>query len=308
MRRGKMLSNCVLRPRRSPCVDVEGNRNRHGTDKQLRQRLRQELQRSGSSISGIEFERLLAELNRSIRFRAMAARRWSADRLAEQDIVLHIIRARDGGDFDEAYWLSFLAAHFGRESADKNVQGQVESAGRLACAFGTRPFWTWRRVSKSPDDLRRWLMEHAADLRSLSFGNHRKFESKKPRALWEVIESFLALVERYTGSPAAMFKSDDALSPTQRHAVLYERLRPLRRFGRTARFDWLSLLNDLRRLQVAPASCHLRGATGPLAGARRLWPSVKTPRELEERADQLAAKLGISPLVIEDCLCNWQKD
>ena len=67
------------------------------------------------------------------------------------------------------------------------------------------------------------------------------------------------------------------------------------------------MLNDLKLIEVTPSSCHLVGATGPLEGARRLWGPEKRPSELQRIADVLAVSLDVSPEVMEDTLCNWQK-
>jgi len=78
------------------------------------------------------------------------------------------------------------------------------------------------------------------------------------------------------------------------------------RFGRTGRFDFLALLLDLQLVSAEPASCYLRGSTGPLQGARKLW-GKRPVSQLDYLAADLAQRLGISPIVLEDALCNWQK-
>src|SRR5690606_7697365 len=123
------------------------------------------------------------------------------------DIIRLIIEARDDGNLDEAMWRSFLAAHLGRTSANANIESQVESAGMLLCGFGSVPKWTWNKVVAQSRQFRNWLYDHKDDLDSLAFGNHRKYESKKPELLWEVIESFLALAAEHDG-PAILFSFD----------------------------------------------------------------------------------------------------
>ena len=88
--------------------------------------------------------------------------------------------------------------------------------------------------------------------------------------------------------------------------ALYRRLRPLKQFGRTGRFDFLILLLDLGLISAEPRSCYLRGATGPLKGAKKLW-GDRLPKELDELAADLSDRLTVSPIVMEDALCNWQK-
>jgi hypothetical protein len=130
-----------------------------------------------------EQKRFIEHLSRSIQLRRINAARWSRNRQTD-DMIGLIQMARDSGDLDEAVWRSFLVAHFGGASLEAKP---LQSAHDFLCAFGAEPVWTWQRVCGAPDAFRRWLSEHAVDLKSLFFGNHRKYESKKPRAVWAVI-------------------------------------------------------------------------------------------------------------------------
>lgn len=297
---------CVRKRRRCGCDGEDGV----PVAAALVAALGQALRASGSTVSRAEVLRFASYVEQSKRHRQARRRWWSTQRLADrkEDILSLIVTARDAGDRDEALWLSFVAAHFGRESADRSVDGQVETAARFVHAFRTETHWTWKRVSQEPQSLHCWLVEHRDDLKKLSFGNHRKYESKKPERLWEVMESFIALVREHGGSPSTLFETAAAMPPTQRHKELYDRLRPLWRFDRTGRFDFLSLLNELGLVSVEPSSCYIAGSTGPKEGAKRLWGREKMPRDLGRLADDLAARLRLSPLVVEDALCNWQKD
>ncbi len=232
----------------------------------------------------------------------VVARRWTKNR-ETNDIIALIQTARDSGDRDEAIWRSFLAAHFGRASADPH---DAHSASAFLCAFGEEPYWTWQRVHDDPGNLRTWLANHAADLQSLSYGNHRKYESKWPDDIWAVVESFVTLAER-SGGPMKLVTLDGHKGDVaMQFDALYRRLSPLWRFGRTGRFDFLVLMIDLRLISAEPSSCYLHGATGPLRGAKQLW-GKRPIGELEQLATDLAEQLGVSPVALEDALCNWQK-
>jgi len=268
----------------------------------MKRRVHRALDEQGVAVSLEERERFVDFLNRSIRYRELVTQQWAKHRLGDGDIIRLIQVAGDSGDLDEAIWRSFLAAHFGRPSANRAVENQLGSASLLLCGFGSEPRWTWERVSARPNALHSWLHEHADDLASLSFGNHRKYESQKPDLLWEVIESFIELAERH-GGPGALVTvapGDDSFD------VLYRRLLPLRRFGRTGRFDFLVMLIDLALLLAEPTSCYLRGATGPKQGAELLW-GKRPIAELDCLAAELAGQIGVSPIVLEDALCCWQK-
>jgi hypothetical protein len=106
------------------------------------------------------------------------------------------------------------------------------------------------------------------------------------------------------GGPLALFKTDPK-DAAKGFDELYRRL-SLWRFGRTARFDFIVLLSDLKLISLEPTSCYLEGSTGPLSGAKRLWGS-RSVAGLERLAADLAERVGVSPIAVEDALCNWQK-
>jgi len=263
------------------------------------------LDEQGAILSQDERRSFVDFVDRSVRHRTLTAQRWSKNGLKDDDIIRLIQLARDGGELDEAIWRGFLAAHLGRPSANPAIEDQLESASLLLCGFGLEPKWTWNRVRARPKAFRNWLYDHAADLESLSFGNHRKYESKQPDLLWEVIESFVELAKEYGGPMELVTMSPNDYSEDS-FQVLYRRLVPLHRFGRTARFDFLVTLLDLKLIMAEPKSCYLRGSTGPLSGAKRLW-GKRAVGELDDLAAELAKRLGVSPIVMEDALCNWQK-
>ena len=226
------------------------------------------------------------------------------ERLDRMDILRWIIEARESGDMEEALWRGFLAAHFGRPSVEH--PSQIESAGRLLCGFGTTPVWTWRRVSENLPAFESWLLQHAAELASLSFGNHRKYEAKKASILFAVVSSFVDWVRRFGVTPRAAFAVDGADTPESRFDTLIHRLRSIHRFGRLACFDMLCLFGDAGLLPVRPGSCYLEGATGPLRAAIRLW-GPQTSEVLTGFADEAARHLRVPIEAFEDALCNWQK-
>lgn len=261
------------------------------------------LKQQGVVASKQEQCRFVEFIDRSTRHRKLVKQRWAKNKLKDDDILRLIQIARDDGDLDEAIWRSFLAAHFGRSSANAAIAGQIESAAILLCGFGSEPKWAWNKVVARPKRFRNWLYDHSDDLTSLSFGNHRKYESHKPDLLWVVFESFFDMANDY-GGPAGIV-AVDADCDDQFH-MLYRRLSSLHQFGRTGRFDFLVMLLDLGLISAEPQSCYLRGATGPRKGAVRLW-GKRGIGELEKLAVELSERVGVSPVVVEDALCNWQK-
>lgn len=285
---------------RLPAVGLTGSTGnwKKGT---ISRRLHRVLDGQNVIVERDEQDRFVEFLQRSIRHREMELQQWAS--LDANDIISLIIAARDAGERDEAIWRTFLAAHFGRPSATPKTENQVESASMLLCGFGTTPKWLWKQVRKNRESLRKWLYHHADRLHSLSFGNHRKYESQQPSLLWKVIESFIDLADEY-GGPMALFALDG--NEDDPFHTLYRRLTKLHRFGRTGQFDFLVLLFDMGLMLAEPVSCYLRGATGPKQGALRLW-GKRGIGELERLAAEIAEKCGVSPVVVEDALCNWQK-
>jgi hypothetical protein len=83
------------------------------------------------------------------------------------------------------------------------------------------------------------------------------------------------------------------------------------RFGRTARFDYLTMVGKLKFASLEPGVAYLKNATGPRNGARLLLSGDRAAKidwpDLERRLVALAADLGVGQQVMEDSLCNWQK-
>jgi hypothetical protein len=246
------------------------------------------------------------QVERSQRWRRWWQRQLTrADQLRAMDILRWTVEAKSTGDLDEAIWRVFLAAHLGRMSAESHDTQRIDSAGRLLCGFGERPMWTWGTTSSNLSGFEDWLQTHAEPLAELRFGNHRKFESKEPHQLFDVIESFVVWVDKFGPTPQSAFTTG-ATSPEKAFDELYIRLNGIHRFGRTGRFDLLLLLSDLRLLEARPGSSYLEGATGPIRGAKLLWGDLPLAA-LEQRADELARRLGLAPETVEDALCMWQK-
>ena len=94
--------------------------------------------------------RLVTQIDYNTRSHKVVMREWHGGKLPGDDIITLIRQAATAGDMDEAFWRGFLAAHLGRSSADAKKPGQVQSAARLLCGFGTTPIWTWAKVNGDP--------------------------------------------------------------------------------------------------------------------------------------------------------------
>lgn len=91
---------------------------------------------------------------------------------------------------------------------------------------------------------------------------------------------------------------------------LYRSMEAIASFGRTARFDYLTMLGKLGLAAIEPGSTFMEGATGPYAGAVLLFGRTSPPMSrsaLDNCVIRLGARLGVGMQVMEDALCNWQK-
>ena len=216
------------------------------------------------------------------------------------------------GDADNAWWLTFIATHFGKHPEDGWRLAQA-----FYGAFGQREPWNWINSSNDTRELFEWLTNAwpalIDDGISRRFSNHRKYESKKPIALIRVFGSYIELVQRY-GSHAALIHDVHKAAGQHEHAAfdeLYSRMGEINRFGRLGLFDFLAMIGKLGIAPIAPGIAYLKGATGPLAGTKLLVfgnPNASaTTEELESVLAKLDDELQVGKQVLEDSLCNWQK-
>jgi hypothetical protein len=218
------------------------------------------------------------------------------------------------GNIDEAYWLVFLSVHFGkhRHAGWRFVQ---EVYGK----FGQQPYWTWEETSVNTQLFRDWLRANQKKIMRGSkrgFGNHRKYQSMdadKPAGTGMAIQSYVNWVMAFGGHQQLIQYSLGLCqgNPEKAFDWLYHSMKDVVSFGRTAKFDYLSMLRKMGLAQIKPGLAYLTNSTGPVSGARLILQgnracelSVKT---MEHRLAILARYLGVDMQVIEDSLCNWQK-
>lgn len=83
------------------------------------------------------------------------------------------------------------------------------------------------------------------------------------------------------------------------------------RFGRTAKFDFLTMLAKLNIMDIEADSTYMAEATGPRRGANLLFggstSNIYSTTLLENWVSELDSYLNVGMQVMEDSLCNWQK-
>lgn len=219
-----------------------------------------------------------------------------------------ILNMADGG-IEEALWLIFLSVHFGRHARSgwqyaRSVYGRLGVGGR----------WDWDTTSANPRAFRSWLRKHEDAIRATGggFGNHRKYQglsADTPVGTGAVVEAYIDWVKA-AGSHVALLEAAKSASdgdPTRTFDALYRSMAAVAGFGRTARFDYLTMIGKLEVWDVEPGSAYLSGATGPLRGARLLFGDKYRAKELDRQLVDLDKYLSVGVLVLEDALCNWQK-
>jgi len=214
------------------------------------------------------------------------------------------------GQHDEACWLVFLAAHFAR-----NGRTEWQLAGDFYNQLGGGSQWTWEEVVDAPERVAIWLDRNRDRLRVSGgrFGNHRKYESLAGSGTSGTGYAIATYVRWVGATHRALFEAAGGTSttPEQRFSALYQSMGQVARFGRIGRFDYLSLIYKLDLADIVPDSCHLAGATGPKSGAKLLLrgsPNASARiNDLEAQLLALGKTLGVSPDVLEDAICNWQK-
>jgi hypothetical protein len=249
-----------------------------------------------------------------IRSRKLSPQVTDPDSIAFDPIKAAALHQRNG-DVDEACWLVFLFVHFG-----KHGRGGWRYIKEIYAGRGTNHRWTWATTSADPQTFREWLRANATQIGRKTdpggFGGHRKYESldaDKPNGTGSVVESYVRWINppRTHSELLAEAAVSNGGEPRLAFAALYESMAAVHRFGRTARFDYLAMLGKLELANIIPDKAYLRDATGPKKGAQLLFGAGRVALgadELEAFLQQLDDELHVGMQVLEDALCNWQKD
>lgn len=219
------------------------------------------------------------------------------------------------GNFDEACWQVFISVHFGKH----RTHGWRCARAVYGGLGGQR--WDWRRVSTNPQSFRDWLAQHQSTFSAGGpyggFGNHRKYQSldaTSPSGTGAAFETYVGWIGT-NRSHAEFFQNavnEAGDDPRQSFARLYDSMSSVASFGRTARFDYLTMIAKLGLAPIVADRPYLQGATGPLRGAKLLFLGDPTSNrlstnELESRVIGLGQSLNVGMQEMEDSLCNWQK-
>ncbi|MCY4583212.1 MAG: hypothetical protein OXE50_10525 [Chloroflexi bacterium] len=227
------------------------------------------------------------------------------------DPIKAAVLFRRTGHIEEAFWMLFLFVHFGKHRNGgwryiRDVYGRLGGTG----------YWTWQNVSADPSAFRAWLAQHQAQIRRTpppgGFGNHRKYQSLdaySSNGTGAAVESYA----RWVAPPRThqeLFQEAYQQAGGQRRSafrLLYNSMKAVTTFGRTARFDYLTMVAKVGLAPIEADSAYIQGSTGPIQGAKLLFGSNITRKDSERVLIQLGDYLQVDMQVIEDALCNWQK-
>lgn len=218
------------------------------------------------------------------------------------------------GHVDEACWLVFLFVHFG-----KHQKAGWRYASEVYGALGVGQGWTWARVSAAPVLFRDWLRNNESNLKwgiNRGFGNHRKYVSMsadKPNGTGAAIASYVHWVNGAGGHVSLFHQALSATGAVPEKAFdrLYRSMSVVKSFGRTAKFDYLTMLGKLGITTIRPGSAYIPGSTGPAKGGQLLFRVSGAPElsisQLDQKMIILGSRLNVGMQEIEDSICNWQK-
>ena len=264
-------------------------------------------------------EQLLESIRRiryiaAIRQRAVSASRGDPASELFDPIKAAVLRMREGRR-DEAFWFIFFSVHFGKNRRD-GWRLARDIYGRL----GRGAPWDWARTSANPGRFRQWLAGAQETLNGdgvmRRFGNHRKYQSLdawKPNGTGDAFERYVRWVgpQRCHDRLIAEALTEAGRDPRMAFDLLYRSMAAVSSFGRTAKFDYLTMLGKIGLAPIEPGSVYMQGATGPWLGACLLFrgrkdADLRRPM-LSDWVTELGSHLGIGMQVMEDALCNWQK-
>ena len=260
----------------------------------------------------------MIESIRRVRYVTVIRERDVSDRRADpNDELFDPIKAaiiwQRQGELDEAFWMVFLFVHFGKHTRS-GWRYARQVYGRLG---NIHDRWDWASTSANPKAFRVWLNNHVDEIRIPGipggFGNHRKYQSLDAYSDYGTGAAFETYIH-WVGPPRTHIELiNHALdrcnqNPRETFRDLYESMNSVASFGRMARFDYLAMLGKLGLAAIEPDSTYMDGSTGPLVGARLLFGLQHPATQLDEKLIELEAQLGTGMQVLEDALCNWQKN
>jgi hypothetical protein len=198
-------------------------------------------------------------------------------------------------------WVLYLATYFGKSNKSK------WSLFNRAVFRKDQAIIKFDEVNEDLDNYFKYLSSFDFFL-DCDYSNHRKFTAKKllgEKGLFRSIEYFTKNIELYSSENEMEFHE------------MYLLAKKIPGFGRLASFDFTSSLVKCGFNVKEPKSMYADHSTGPLAGLKLLlrltdnnFSYVSQKKLSSELMDwfSINSNIFMTGQVLEDAICNWQKD
>ncbi len=259
------------------------------------------------------FVRQIVDSIKRVKYLQVIAQRQSTEEAANPfnagfNPFLAAIWHKQQGNLDEAFWLVFLATHFGKHI--EHGWGYLRSVyGRL----GGPSIWSWEAVTNDINGFKLWLYQNVDLIKPTGkFSNHRKFQSLdaySERGTGTTVETYIAWIG---GSHSSFLRKaiKTETNPRKLFRYLYHSMDEVIGFGRLGKFDFLTNIGKLDLAPIIPDSTYMSGSSGPKKGAKLLF-AVNTSNSVYDEWFAMLEKhleIDFGMQVLEDAVCNWQKD
>jgi hypothetical protein len=223
------------------------------------------------------------------------------------------------GNIDEAFWLLFLATHFGKSPAYG-----WEVVADIYGARGGQKYWSWTEVTNDFAGFDSWFQNACIDIINekpkLKFNNHRKYQSLRyqtKNSVPVVVRSYIDYIGGHNSHVAKLEEANYATNndPDLLFDYFYNGLnKNVKSFSRLGVFDLVTMWAKTGLVEFYPTKAYIKGSTGPKPGVTLLFfgmTSGFSDDVLEAKLAELSKVLSLgsySMQILEDSLCNWQKN
>lgn len=223
------------------------------------------------------------------------------------------------GNIDEAFWLLFLATHFGKSPAYG-----WEVVADIYGARGGQKCWSWTEVTNDFAGFDSWFQNACIDIINekpkLKFNNHRKYQSLRyqtKNSVPVVVRSYIDYIGGHNSHVAKLEEANYATNndPDLLFDYFYNGLnKNVKSFSRLGIFDLVTMWAKTGLVEFYPTKAYIKGSTGPKPGVTLLFfgmTSGFSDDVLEAKLAELSKVLSLGPYsmqILEDSLCNWQKN
>lgn len=204
-------------------------------------------------------------------------------------------------EVQDKVWIIYLATYFGK--SDKSKWELFERA-----AFNQKKSFFSFALVKSDLDMYFQYLSSIDFFQNCNYSNHRKFTAKKlqgEKGFFRSVEYFVKNIDEYTPKCRMDFHK------------MFQLSQKIPNFGRLAGFDFTSSLVKCGVNVDEPLSMYAENSTGPLQGLGLLLrltsnnssksTQIKLSHELTEWFLE-NSKIFMVGQVLEDAICNWQKN